>query len=76
MDITIIRPDASHVEAINRICSTGWLQTVEGKYDEKHKRETIEYWIIIRKCWMTSRTGFIPMSPLLGVKSSERLVAF
>lgn len=66
MDITIIRPDASHVEAINRICSTGWLQTVEGKYDEKHKRETIEYWYNHQKVLDDIKNGIYTHVALVG----------
>ena len=44
MEISIIKPDASHAQAISRICSTGWRQTVEGKLSEEHQLKNIAFW--------------------------------
>lgn len=44
MEISIIKPDASHAEAISKICSAGWRQTVEGKLSEEHQLKNIAFW--------------------------------
>lgn len=42
--ISIEKPKMEQVEAIQRICSTGWQQTVEGKLSEACQKETVDFW--------------------------------
>ena len=44
MNISIVKPDATHAEAISGICSVGWRQTVEGKLSEEHQLNNIAFW--------------------------------
>ena len=40
----IQRPKSKHAEAIAKICSNGWRQTVEGLLSEEYQQKTIEHW--------------------------------
>ncbi|WP_312096036.1 GNAT family N-acetyltransferase [Niallia sp.] len=44
VQISIEKPSIQHAEAIQRICSTGWRQTVEGKLSEECQKQTVEFW--------------------------------
>ncbi|SEQ12745.1 GNAT family N-acetyltransferase [Piscibacillus halophilus] len=49
MQVNITKPKIEHAEAIRRICSTGWRQTVEGLCSEEYQEQNIEYWYNIEK---------------------------
>lgn len=36
----ITKPIPEHTEAISKICSDGWRQTVQGIYDEEYQAKT------------------------------------
>lgn len=40
----ITKPIPEHTEAISKICSDGWRQTVQGIYDEEYQAKNVEYW--------------------------------
>lgn len=44
MNISIVKPEAKHTEAIAAICAAGWRQTVEGRLSEEYQRKNIEFW--------------------------------
>ncbi|SEN97502.1 Ribosomal protein S18 acetylase RimI [Mesobacillus persicus] len=44
MNITIVKPDLKHAEAIATICSTGWKQTVEGLLSDEYQKKNVEFW--------------------------------
>lgn len=66
MDISIIQPNASHVEDISRICSIGWLQTVKGKYSKKYERENVQYWYNHKKVLEDIANGIYTHVALIG----------
>lgn len=43
MKITIVKPTENHIEAISRICSNGWKQTVEGKLSEEYQEQNVAF---------------------------------
>src|SRR5699024_3464250 len=44
MNISIIQAAPEHAKDIARICSTGWRQTVQGKYSEAYQTQNVQYW--------------------------------
>ncbi|MBU6080828.1 GNAT family N-acetyltransferase [Allobacillus halotolerans] len=44
MKMMITKPIPEHTEAISKICSDGWRQTVQGIYDEEYQAKNVEYW--------------------------------
>jgi len=43
-DISIMKPNLTHAEAIGEICRAGWKQTVKGKLSEKYQKKNAEFW--------------------------------
>lgn len=43
-EIIITKAKPAYTEEIRRICTIGWRQTVENKYDEEYKTKTVENW--------------------------------
>lgn len=56
-DMKIISPKEKHATEIAKICSKGWLQTVEGKYSEQFKRNTINEWYNLKRVKQDIREG-------------------
>lgn len=44
MAVSIVKPAEEHIEAISRICSEGWKQTVESKLSEAYQEQTVAFW--------------------------------
>lgn len=44
MQVSIVKPKMEHASAIAGICSTGWMQTVEGKLSKAYQLANIEFW--------------------------------
>ena len=38
----ITKPIPEHTEAISKICSDGWRQTVQGIYDEEYQAKNVD----------------------------------
>lgn len=55
--ISILPPIEDHAEEIAIICSTGWLQTVEGKLSEAYKRKNIDHWYNLERVKKDIREG-------------------
>ncbi|MGI2329048.1 GNAT family N-acetyltransferase [Planococcus sp. YIM B11945] len=44
MSVTIVEPAQDHAQAIAVICSTGWRQTVAGKFSEEYQLKNTAFW--------------------------------
>jgi len=76
MKISITKASPEHTEAISRICASGWLQTVKGKYSEEYQKKTVDYWYNHQKgSMMILSMGSIPTSSLWMEKWPEQLAA-
>lgn len=58
MAVTIAKPTEDHIEAISRICSNGWKQTVEGKLSEAYQEQNVDFWYNHERIRNDMKAGF------------------
>ncbi|MER2060485.1 MAG: GNAT family N-acetyltransferase, partial [Niallia sp.] len=64
--ILIEKPKLEHAKAIQRICSTGWRQTVEEMLSEECQKQTVEFWYTFNRIEKDIKNGSYSYVALLG----------
>lgn len=49
MNTSIEKPSVKHANAVAKICTLGWKQTVEGRLSEEYQYKNIVYWFVFKK---------------------------
>lgn len=61
MNTSIEKPSVKHANAVAKICTLGWKQTVEGRLSEEYQYKNIVYWYNKERVSSHIKSGNIPV---------------